>query len=107
MPTEAGPEAHKAVTDLNASGVSWGGLGKWSAATATRTITIRVTDYVDNSELQTVSVYIDSVLKGTTDANGELDVAGVATGGHTLKLTKTGYQDSDADDLLNDYIMVT
>jgi len=28
MPTEAGLEVHKAVTDLNADGVAWGGLGK-------------------------------------------------------------------------------
>ena len=95
------------MTDLNATGVTWGGLGQWSAATTTRSITIRVTDYIDGTELQTVSVYIDNVLKGTTDANGELDVSDVETGGHTLKLTKTGYQDSDADVLLNDYIMVT
>lgn len=106
-PSEEGLKLHEAVTDLNATGVSWGGLGKWSEATATRNITIRITDYVDASELENVSVYIDDVLKGTTDANGELDVSGVATGGHTLKLTKTGYLDSDADTLLNDYIMVT
>ena len=106
MPTEAGLEGHKAVNDLNTS-CSWGGLGKWTAAGATRDITIHVADYIDASELQTVTVWIDSVNKGTTDASGELDVDGVAVGGHTLKLTKTGYLDSDADTLLNDYIMVT
>lgn len=107
MPTEKGIEGHKAITDLNATGVSWGGLGKWTAAAATRDITIHVSDYIDDSELQTVSVYIDDELQGTTDANGELDIDGVAVGGHTLKLTKTGYLDSDADTLLNDYIVVT
>jgi len=106
MPTEAGLEVHKAVNDLNTS-YSWGGLGKWAAAGATRDITIHVTDYIDASELQTVTVWIDGVNKGTTDANGELDVDDVAVGGHTLKLTKTGYLDSDADTLLNDYIVVT
>lgn len=106
-PTEASPGLHEAVTDLNASGITWGGLGQWSAAGGTRDITVYITDYVDSSELENVSVYIDDVLKGTTDANGELDVDDVEVGGHTLKLTKTGYLDSDADTLLNDYIMVT
>jgi len=106
MPTETGLEVHKAVNDLNTS-YSWGGLGKWTVAGATRDITIHVADYIDATELETVSVYIDSVLKGTTDANGELDIDDVAVGGHALKLTKTGYLDSDADTLLNDYIVVT
>jgi len=106
MPIETGLEIHEAVNDLNVS-YAWGGLGKWTVAGATRDITIHVADYIDASELQTVSVYIDDVLKGTTDASGELDVDDVAVGGHTLKLTKTGYLDSDADTLLNDYIVVT
>jgi len=106
MPIETGLEIHEAVNDLNVS-YAWGGLGKWTVAGATRDITIHVADYIDASELQTVSVYIDDVLKGTTDSSGELDVDGVAVGGHTLKLMKTGYLDSDADTLLNDYIVVT
>lgn len=106
MPTEAGLEAHEAVNDLNVS-YTWGGLGKWTVAGATRDITIHVADYIDATELEDVTVWIDDVNKGTTDSSGELDVDGVAVGGHTLKLTKTGYLDSDADTLLNDYIMVT
>ena len=106
-PGDKGLGLHEAVTSLNASGVTWGGLGKWTAASATRNITICVKDYVDASELQTVSVYVDDVLKGTTDASGELDITGIATGGHTLKLTKTGYLDSDADTILNEYFVVT
>ena len=62
---------------------------------------------VDDTELQTVAVYLDDVRKGNTDADGELDIANVSVGGHTLKLTKAGYDDSDADDLYNDYIVVT
>jgi len=106
-PTEIGLEAHEAVVDLNASGITWGGLGKWSTAGATRDITIKITDYIDTTELETVTVWIDSVNKGATDANGELDIDDVAVGGHALKLTKTGYLDSDADTLLNDYIVVS
>ena len=105
-PAEQGLEAHEEITDLGGSGISWGGEGVYSAGAITRTITIRVTDYVSDTELETVAVYIDSVSKGNTDVNGELDIANVTVGGHDLKLTKVGYLDSDADDLFNDYIMV-
>lgn len=105
-PAEQGLEAHETITDMAATGVSWGGEGQYTPAATTRTITIRVTDYVSGAELQTVTVYIDGVDKGTTDANGELDIANVAVGGHELKLTKSGYLDSDADTLYNDHIMV-
>jgi hypothetical protein len=105
-PAEDGIEAHETVTSLGASGVSWGGEGTYTASAITRTITIRVTDYVDSSELQTVTVYIDGVDKGTTGADGELDISNVTVGGHELKLTKAGYLDSDVDTLFNDFIMV-
>ena len=105
-PAEDGIEPHETLISLGAASISWGGEGVYSAAATTRTITIRVTDYVSTAELADVTVYIDSVSKGTTDANGELDIANVSVGGHELKLTKSGYVDSDADDLFNDYIMV-
>lgn len=106
MPSEDGLKVCEILTDLNASGVSWGGIGKLTDAGATRNITICVSDFLDDSDLGTVSVYLDSVLKGTTDAQGEIDILDVSIGGHTLKLTKAGYISSDADDLYNDYIVV-
>lgn len=106
-PTEYGLEPYEEITSLNASGITWGGEGKFTGGTYSRAITIDVTDYVDDTALETVSVYIDDVLEGTTDANGELTIDNVAVGTHTIKLTKTGYTDSDADVLLNDLIVVT
>jgi len=106
-PKDGGVELHEAFDSLNASGVAWGGMGQSLPSLGTRDVTFDVTDYVSGADLQTVSVWVDGVLKGTTDANGELDVADVELGGHTLKLTKTGYTDSDDDTLLNDYFMVT
>jgi hypothetical protein len=105
-PAEQGLEPHEEITNLGDDSVSWGGEGSYTPSAVTRTITIRVTDYVDASELQTVTVFLDSVDKGTTDAAGELDIANVTVGGHELKLTKAGYVDSDLDDLFNDYIFV-
>jgi len=105
-PAEEGIEPHETVISLGASGIAWGGEGAYSSASIVRDITIRITDYVDDSELETVTVYLDGVSQGTTDANGEIDISTVTVGGHELKLTKTGYQDSDADTIFNDYIMV-
>jgi hypothetical protein len=107
-PAEQGLEVHEEILSMAGAGPddSWPGYGTYTPAAQTRDITIRVTDYVSDAELQTVTVYIDSVSKGTTDVNGELDISSVAVGGHELKLTKAGYLDSDADTLFNDYIMV-
>jgi hypothetical protein len=105
-PAEDGLEPHETLVSLGASGVSWGGEGQYSPTITTRDITIRVTDYVDDTELQTVSVSLDGVAKGTTDSNGELVIAGVGIGGHELTLTKSGYENSATDDIFNDYINV-
>lgn len=107
-PMENGLELHDALVSLNSTGTAWGGRGKLSAATATRDITIIVSDFVDGADVASASVYLDDVLQGTTGAGGEIDIADVDVGGHTLKITKAGYLDSDADDIIyNDYIVVT
>jgi len=102
---EEGPVIHEALTSLNAT-ATWEGEGQKAASALTRDITIYVADYVNVEDVATVTVYLDGVSQGTTDSNGELDIADVAVGGHLLKLTKTDYTDSDADDLYNDFIMV-
>ena len=104
-PVEGGLELHEYVTSMNES-TSFGGLGSESASETTRTITINVADFVDLSDLQTVTVFIDEVNKGTTDANGLITITSVTVGSHAIKMTKTGYTDSDADTLINDFIMV-
>ena len=105
-PAEQGLEPHDEITNLGDDGVSWGGEGQYTPSAVTRTITIRVTDYVDSTELETVAVTLDGNLEGNTDANGEIDIASVDVGSHTLLMTKTGYIDSDQDDLFNDSIFV-
>ena len=104
-PAEKGLELHEYVTSMNES-AGFGGLGAESASAVTRTITINVADFISLADLITVSVYIDEVLKGTTDANGLITIASVTVGSHAIKMTKTGYSDSDVDTLLNDFIMV-
>ena len=107
MPTEGRPEPHEVVVSLDGDAISWGGEGKLSAYSPTRTITINITDYVSEADVEGASVYLDDALQGTTDSNGEIDIEDVTVGTHTLKITKTGYVDSDDDELLNDYLVVT
>jgi len=106
MPAELGLEAHEEIQDITTTDIEWNGQGYYTPASVVRDLIIRVSDYVDDEELQTVSVYIDDVLKGTTDANGELVISNVLVGGHTLRFTKANYTDSEDDDLFNDYMFV-
>ena len=107
MPMEEGLEIHEVFTSLNADSVSWGGLGKLTIPTFTRDVTINVSDYTGGAVIEGVTVYIDDVSQGTTDANGNITCSDVEVGVHTLKMTKTGYQDSDTDDLYyNDLLVV-
>ncbi len=85
---------------------SFGGTGQEALSSVIRSITINVNDYITLEDLQTVSVYIDGSLQGTTDVDGNIAISYVTVGGHTLKLTKTGFIDSDLDNLYNDFIMV-
>ena len=117
-PAENGLEVHESINSLNASGVTWGGHGAGYGAAGgdgpggggdsgtLRDIVINVQDYSDDSDLEDVTVYIDGVSQGTTDSDGNITINDIAVGGHTLKMTKTGYYDSDADTLYNDFIMV-
>ena len=73
----------------------------------TRVVTIRVADYVAETMIDGVSVSIDGSYVGTTDEYGELDVNNVLVGDHTIKMTKSGYQDSDTDELVNDEFTVS
>lgn len=104
-PAEKGLELHEYVTSMNEA-ADFGGLGDESASETTRTITINVADFITDADLQTVTVFIDEVNKGTTDANGLITIGDVTVGNHAIKMTKTGYTDSDADTLINDFIMV-
>ena len=107
MPMEQGYKGHEVFNDMNGTGITWNGLGKLTAATATKSITLNVKDYLTDSNLQTVAVWLDGVSKGNTDASGNITITGVSVGGHTIKLTKTSYVSSDDDDLANSYIVVT
>lgn len=70
-------------------------------------ITITVKDYITDAAVSGASVYIDGTLKGTTDTEGNLNISSIAVGEHTIKITKSGYENSDIDTLANDTFTVS
>jgi len=73
-----------------------------SAGSGATSWVLSVKDFCSDSEIEYVSVWVDGVFVGTTDANGLLPLGVLASGTHTLQMTKTDYVDSDLDTLNND-----
>jgi len=78
---------------------------------AYRDVTLVYTDVVTEIAVADATVIIDEGLEteqtGTTDASGKVTFLTIKTGTHYIKATKSGYLDTDADDLDNDEILVT
>jgi hypothetical protein len=108
MVEEGGPRLHETITSLTDDSNGWAGLGTEDLFTKLRNIVIHVHDFATgDTPLENVTVYIDGVSKGTTNASGELTITDVEVGGHSIKLTHATYVDSDEDEIANDFIMVT
>lgn len=107
VPYEEGVMSHTEVISPNDATKAWGATMVLPTNTTTRDITIHVTDLVSTGDVSGAMVYLDGVLEGTADANGEVTILGVSLGGHSVKITAAGYLDSDTDALFNDYIVVT
>jgi hypothetical protein len=103
-PLEQGYRVHEYITDLNDSASFGDDFAPDSCGT--RTVILNVNDYITTDDIEGVSVWMDDVLQGTTDGNGDITLTGVTIGAHSIRLTKTAYLDSDADDLANDWINV-
>lgn len=100
MPTEVGLESHETLTDLNADGVTWDGLGKLDRPMETDVVTLNVTSYVYLEILEDVTVTLDGVEIGDTDGDGNIALGTVTIGIHNLIITVV------ADVVYNDYIIV-
>lgn len=107
VPYEEGVMSHAEVISPNDATKAWGAVMALPTNTTTRDITIHVTDLVSTGDVTGAMVYLDGVLEGTADVNGEVTILGVSLGGHSVKITAAGYLDSDTDALFNDYIVVT
>lgn len=70
--------------------------------------TVVVTDSSSGDPVEGVTVKIDGSTKGTTDANGEVYIGTLSAGDHTVWIgSKSGYYDSDDDDLDNDEFTIS
>ena len=92
---------------MNTSNIAWGTSYPTVAEVETATIIVSVKDYITSVDVEGVTIYIDGVSKGTTNADGDLEIADVTTGIHKVVMTKALYLDSDEDELVNDFIVVT
>jgi len=72
-----------------------------------RSVTLTIYDYQTDAVVDGAAVYVDGTHRGVTDAAGQITVTGLLVGSHTLKVTKTGYVDSDLDALANDSFTVS
>lgn len=67
-----------------------------------RNIVMSVRDKDTNAMIPGAAVFIDGLSMGLADSEGLLPVEQIETGIHTLKITATGYLDTDVDDLNNE-----
>jgi len=71
-------------------------------------VAVVVKEYSSENFIEGATVQIDGeTLSGTTDENGTIMAGALASGRHTIKITKTGYVDSDEDDLENDSFIIS
>ncbi len=61
-----------------------------SSSSALFTLTVNVRS--SSSPVYGASVFLDGVLRGTTNSQGSLVISGVAAGSHTVTVTKTGFR---------------
>lgn len=70
-------------------------------------IDLKVVDFCGDEVVEGVEIYLDGESKGTTNSNGKIFLGELRPGTeHTLKMTKSGYVDSDKDVLYNDSFTV-
>ena len=66
-----------------------------------------VKDYCSDEVIPAVTVFLDGLNLGETDAQGVISLGALIPGStHTLRMTKDGYTASDADNLSNDSFVV-
>jgi hypothetical protein len=71
-----------------------------------RSVIIDVRGYCTDAAVAGATVYVDGTPCGATDADGLIIVNNLAAGSHTLRVTASGFIDSDQDDLVNDQFTV-
>lgn len=69
---------------------------------------LELRDFCNNDVISNAAVELDGVPIGTTNVNGLISLGQLQVGQtYALKVTRSGYIDSDLDDLLNDEFTIT
>ena len=74
--------------------------------TGDKNIIIRVLAKGSNVLVEGAEVYVDDILMGVTNSEGELSIDDLAIGTHALRILAPGYMDTDIDTLYNDQFQV-
>lgn len=86
-------------------------VGGEEGGSAIKDVTLIYTNYITDAPVEGATVYFDvgSLMErfGITDVNGKVTFTNVITGVHFIKSIKTGFLDSDEDDIENDEILVS
>jgi hypothetical protein len=69
-------------------------------------VVVVVREYTTDALVEGAAVYINGAYRGLTDVNGRINIGSRSIGRYTIKITKSGYVDSDLDDLENDSFIV-
>ena len=69
-------------------------------------VVLVVREYTTDVLLSGAAVKINGVSVGNTDSDGRINIGSKPIGRYTIKITKSGYVDSDLDDLENDSFIV-
>ena len=92
---------------INGGGGGGGTQTEPETPVTTTPYSITVLDYSTNTILAGVSVYLNGVLIGVTNAQGLLFLGNLLPGTYSIQMKKTGYFDSYQDGLNNDSFTVT
>jgi len=71
-----------------------------------KVVTIKARDFITKEYLPNADIWVDGEYKGKTDDTGAINLGLLASGNHTLKISKDGYAPSDEDGLANDNFSV-
>lgn len=71
-----------------------------------KNVTIEMVDHSSEAPLADATIYLGGNVVGTTDSEGRLKLDNKQTGTHLFKATKSGYLDTDLDELSNEEVVI-
>lgn len=72
----------------------------------TRQVYLTVKDACTRTVIDNAQVYVDGSYRGNTNVQGRINLGEITVGKHSLRVKKSGYQDTDNDTIANDEFSV-